>query len=481
MVRSRTSRFSTLRAAPGLVTRLIGVIALVLFGCVIGTGTALAAPATIAPGALSFDQNGNALQLHGLGIIKVGSTYYGFGEDKVGRSSGDAAFQAVTCYSSTNLVDWTWERSALTLQASGDLGPNRIVERPKVIFNSTTNQYVMYIHADSIDYSDAEVGVATSATPCGPYTYLGSWRPQGNQSRDMNLFKDTDGQAYLLSEDRAAGLRVYRLSADYLSAPTPSIALLTPNHESPAMVKVGGRYYLFGSSLTGWDTNDNQYTTATSLSGPWSAWANFAPAGSKTFNSQTANIITVQGSSATTYVYAGDRWNLSDLGSSPMVWLPLTINGTSVSLTWRDRWTIDTATGQWANQAVTATTIIGQASGRCVDVPSARVVPAVQVIIYDCGTASNQKWIVSSGGTIVGLQSGLCLGAAGQGTAAGTVVQTQRCDGGAAQRWTVNSDGTIRGVQSGLCLDAINAATANGTKIALWTCNGGNNQRWRLG
>lgn len=40
-------------------------------------------------------------------------------------------------------------------------------------------------------------------------------------------------------------------------------------------------------------TNDNKYTTSTSISGPWSSWANFAPSGSNTFNSQTTFILGV--------------------------------------------------------------------------------------------------------------------------------------------------------------------------------------------
>jgi cytochrome b subunit of formate dehydrogenase len=41
--------------------------------------------------------------------------------------------------------------------------------------------------------------------------------------------------------------------------------------------------------------NDNVYCTATSLAGPWSAWADFATAGSNTFSSQTAAIVNING------------------------------------------------------------------------------------------------------------------------------------------------------------------------------------------
>src|SRR5947209_8019183 len=99
--------------------------------------------------------------------------------------------------------------------------------------------------------TEAKVGVATSSSICGNYSYRGSFRPLGNQSRDMGLFKDDNGTAYLLSEDRAHGLRIDRLSADYLSV-VSAVVVLTPNHEAPAMFKLNGRYYLLGSHLTGW-------------------------------------------------------------------------------------------------------------------------------------------------------------------------------------------------------------------------------------
>lgn len=59
----------------------------------------------------------------------------------------------------------------------------------------------MWMHADSSNYGDAKVGVATSDTVCGKYNYIGSFRPLGFESRDMGLFKDDDGKAYLLTED----------------------------------------------------------------------------------------------------------------------------------------------------------------------------------------------------------------------------------------------------------------------------------------
>ncbi len=270
-----------------VIIGLMGVLSSMLFASVssavplspaqsVTLAASAAASSTFTPGAEWTDQNGNPLQMHGLGIIKVGSTWYGFGEDKTGESSSDAYFQDIPCYSSTNLASWTYVGKALTEQSSGDLGPDRIVERPKVIYNSTTDEYVMYLHIDNPAYSAAEVGVATSSSVCGPYTYLGSSQPLGFQSRDIGLFQDTDGTAYLLSEDRANGLRIDKLSSNYLSVAS-AVAVL-PDYEAPAMVKIDGTYYLFASHLTGWAANDDVYATATSLSGPWSSFKTFAPA-----------------------------------------------------------------------------------------------------------------------------------------------------------------------------------------------------------
>lgn len=120
------------------------------------------------------------------------------GEDK----TEGTAFQNVNCYASTNLVEWTYEGALLSrTEEPGDLGPDRVVERPKVLFNDNTGKYVLYLHIDSRDYGEAKVGVATGDTVCGKYEYHGSFRPFGFQSRDMGLFKDEDGSGYLLTED----------------------------------------------------------------------------------------------------------------------------------------------------------------------------------------------------------------------------------------------------------------------------------------
>jgi sucrose-6-phosphate hydrolase SacC (GH32 family) len=119
------------------------------------------------------------------------------GEDKAKGSN----FQNINCYSSSNLADWMFAGALLSKQGSGDLGPGRVVERPKVLHNKRTGKYVLFMHIDSGDYKEAKVGVAVGDIVCGKYRYVGSWRPLGHESRDMGVFQEDDGTAYLLSED----------------------------------------------------------------------------------------------------------------------------------------------------------------------------------------------------------------------------------------------------------------------------------------
>ena len=42
--------------------------------------------------------------------------------------------------------------TAVTNDPNHDLHPSKVVERPKVIYNRTTQQFVMWLHVDSANY-----------------------------------------------------------------------------------------------------------------------------------------------------------------------------------------------------------------------------------------------------------------------------------------------------------------------------------------
>lgn len=461
---------------------------------------------TFTPGAAWDDSSGSPLQTHGLGIIKVGSTWYAYGEDKSGETSANTSFQAIPCYSSTDLQHWTFQGNALTVQASGDLGPNRIVERPKVIYDSSTGEYVMWMHIDNSAYSEAEAGVAESSTPCGPYTYLGASQPLGFQSRDIGLFQDTNGTAYLLSEDRANGLRIDELSSNYLSvvkagsANGGSVAVL-PDYEAPAMVKANGRYYLLASHLTGWGANDDVYTSSTSLSSGWTAFQNFAPAGTDTYDTQAANIISVQGSSGTSYIYAGDRWETSDLGDSPLIWLPLTLSGTTVNVGWQNSWSLDVTTGELASESsnpasASTDTLTDGKSSYLLDVDNASTANGAAIDQWPSTGGTNQEWtlhqVAGTGDvfTLTSVNSGLCLDVPNNSAAEGLQLDQWTCNGGSNQEWALDPVGSysasgdrvyqLTNLESGYTLEDENNSTTEGSPIDQWPSNGGSNQDWTV-
>lgn len=290
---------------------------------------------TIRPGRVFVDDRGRTAQLHGIGLQRVDDRWFAWGEDK---TAGDQ-FTAVACYSSTDLASWRYEGDALRAD-DGDIGPDRVVERPKVL-QRPDGRWVMLLHVDSADYSFARVGYAIADRPEGPYRYVGSERPLGNLSRDIGVFQE-DGVGYLLSEDRDNGLHIYRLREDHLGVESLVATLRQQarpeiGYESPAVVTSGGRYYLFGSDLTGWSMNDNVWTSAPALDGPWDDWRLLAPLGTNTFESQVSVVAPVGDG----FVYIGDRWTPDALAESPAVWLPLHIEGGRVRLEWRDAWSIE--------------------------------------------------------------------------------------------------------------------------------------------
>ncbi len=168
------------------------------------------------------------------------------------------------------------------------------MERPKVYYNKKTNKYVMYFHLDNSSYKVARVGIAVSNKPDGQFSYVKSFRPPGHESRDIGQFIDDDGTAYLVFEDRPFGFRIAKLSDDYMNV-EKEMSLIKEHMEGGAIVHYNGLYYSIGSALTGWRANHNNYSTATSLEGPWSEFKDIAPPQTNTYGSQSTMLIKVTG------------------------------------------------------------------------------------------------------------------------------------------------------------------------------------------
>ncbi len=300
----------------------------------------------IHSGVAWYDQNANMVSAHGGGILKEGGRYYLFGEFK---RDHDNAFVGFSCYSSTDLANWRFESIALPPQLDGRLGPNRVGERPKVLKNPKTGEFVLFMHTDDSRYKDPAVGYATSSKVAGPYTFQGPLLFNGKivKKWDMSVFQDDDGAGYLVTHSG----NLYALSEDYRSVTAQIVSEMTHGCEAPAIFKRGGLYYWLGSGLTGWERNDNYYFTSTSLAGPWEKRGHFAPEGKLTWNSQSTFVLPVSGSETTTYLFMGDRWAYPRQNSAATyVWQPLRFaadGGISIP-DYHPSWKIDARTGRWS-------------------------------------------------------------------------------------------------------------------------------------
>ncbi|WP_458246270.1 RICIN domain-containing protein [Streptomyces sp. MAI_2237] len=454
-----------------------------LFGALATAGPAQAATQTITNGTQFTDTSGNPVHAHGGGVIKVGSYYYWFGEDR----NADNTFRYVDAYRSTDLKNWEFRNHVLTQSSASELA-TAYIERPKVIYNASTGKFVMWMHKENgVDYSQARAAVAVSDTVDGSYTYRGSFQPLGQyMSRDITTFVDTDGTAYMVSAaNENYDLHIYRLTADY-TAIDSLVANPWPggHREAPALFKRGGVYFMLTSGATGWSPNQQQYATATSLSGPWTSWTNVGD--STAYNSQTAYVLPVTGTSGTSYLYMGDRWGNSFGGTvndSRYVWLPLTFpSSTSLSLSWYPEVMVDTAAGTVAGTAATYNTLVARNSGKCADVPNQSLWQGAAISQYTCNSGTNQKWWFKDLGTgyyaLMGRGSSLCLQ-----ENASTVTQ-ENCTGATAQQWSVVTSGSyvnIKARATGECLDVSGASTANSAAIITYTCSGATNQQWTRG
>lgn len=255
----------------------------------------------------------------------------------------------ISCYSSQDLLNWKFRGNVLRSveEREHDLYLENVAERPKVIFNAMTGMFVMWLHIDSMDYSRARVGVATSSSPIGPFEYVSSFRPNDQMARDLTLFVDDDAEAtaYLFTSSENNGvMHISQLSDDYLSVRTDlpfHRVFINRSMEAPTVFKFQGLYYFIGSGCTGWRPNAARSAVAKSIEGPWKELGNPAigPNSNTTFFSQSTFVLPLDGSKGQErFVFMADRWVKDDLESSGYVWLPIEFDKDRPIIKWRDRW-----------------------------------------------------------------------------------------------------------------------------------------------
>lgn len=296
------------------------------------------------------DNTGRHINAHGGCIINYKGTYYWYGES---RSSGKTLYSSkgVSCYTSKDLQNWTNKGVVLPVSndTCSDIQEGCIIERPKVVYNKKTKEFVMWFHLElkGMGYKSARAGVAVSDTPLGPFRFVrsgrinagifpkgfteadttelrqrlsepafntwwtSSWYRQiergmfivrdlqgGQMARDMTIFIDDDGKAYHIyaSEDNLT-LHIAELTDDYLRHTGLYVRVaMGEQNEAPTIFKKDGVYWMITSGCTGWAPNAARLFRAKNIMGPWEQLPNpcRGDGANKTFGAQGAYIFKIE-------------------------------------------------------------------------------------------------------------------------------------------------------------------------------------------
>ncbi len=352
------------------------------------------------------DSNGVHINAHGGGVLHHEGTYYWFGEHKIEGRAGNAAQVGVHAYSSRNLTHWTDEGIVLAVEEHPESEITRgcILERPKVVYNERTGQFVMWFHLEHINakprrYSTAVSAVAVADRVTGPYRFLhslratpgiwpvgfpdewknrfelkddifyesGSWDEkaklhltgtavntcfyEGQMSRDQTVFVDDDGTAYhIAASEHNSTLQIRELDSTY-TAYTGKYIRIFPGryHEAPAIFKRAGKYYMIMSGCTGWTPNDARTAVADHIMGEWkeldSPCVGVNPQNGmgpeQTFGGQSTFVLPVQGK-PNAFIAMFDMWRPENAIDGRYIWLPIKFNDDGFSIPWKSEWDLST-------------------------------------------------------------------------------------------------------------------------------------------
>ena len=345
-------------------------------------------------GQFFYDTNNQHINAHGGCFLKHEGIWYWYGEHKTEGFDGRFAWKyGVHVYSSTDLANWTDHGCALALVDDDPESPilrGERVERPKVIYCEKTGKFVMYFHSANKDHSRADMGVAVSDTPIGPFEFLYAeraekgvwpmdvtrrdqdpkriaecptwedrtpdWRYRIEQSaivgrdfergqgvRDQTLFVDDDGKAYhfYTSGDNST-IHIAELTDDFLHHTGKYTRMAQGRwQEAPVIFKHNNIYYMLTSGCTGFLPNAAHGLWAENIWGPWFEFDN--PCRGEDLATDAGPELTWNCQGACGFFSGGkqyvvfDRWNMKNFSDSQYVWLPVEFHDNrTFTITWQD-------------------------------------------------------------------------------------------------------------------------------------------------
>ena len=265
-----------------------------------------------------------------------------------------STFESVTCYSSTDLVNWTFEADVLTKEEVNKNGATWL-GRLGVAYIKELNKYAMVVQ------HGAKVLFALSDSPTGQF----KWHQEismldrigTTNTGDQTVFTDDDGKSYLIYSYGRGRNKIY---VSEIGVKDGKVNLLDckqvfhgEGREGNCMFKYKGRYYMAASNLYGWDASLVYYLVADDVRGPYTPTNEMTVMNGAADDfghvTQTGFFYTVKGTSQETVVYCGDRWaNFAGNGLGYNQWFPLSFEGKWPHFNSLSSWNLDEKTGAWA-------------------------------------------------------------------------------------------------------------------------------------
>jgi hypothetical protein len=351
------------RFTPSLNRPLRHLLATLAAFALAGSATLAQTPPPASGGLITndvfwHDTDGNPIYSQGGGIFKFGDTYYWYGvkyngavtyyNDPAAGLVPTSGFNAVTCYSSTDLVHWHFENNILTATTPGMRGG--WVGRLGVAFNPNTRKYVLLAQGGGGEL------FATGDTPAGNFTFDHVQRTIPNllngHTGDQTVFVDTDGKAYLICSSASGRNHLYVCplrAADFLSV-EPAVQIFSgAGREGNCLFKYNGRYYFCSSDLHGWNASHCYVIDSPKILGPYSSEYILSGTDADFCHvTQTGFFVNVPGAHATTVLFCGDRWcDFAGNGLGYNQWCPLSFNGTKPRFNSVSQFNLDTVNGTW--------------------------------------------------------------------------------------------------------------------------------------
>jgi hypothetical protein len=267
----------------------------------------------------------------------------------------NASFQSVTCYSSTDLVNWVFEGDVVT---DKQLFSNRRptwVGRLGVAYIKELNKYAMVVQLGN------KVLFAVANTPTETFNYQ-----QEIDMTNMIGTSNTGDQTVFTDEDTRKSYLVYsygsgrnKIYISEIGVKDGMVNLLDCNkifqgesREGNCLFKYKDKFYMSASNIYGWDGSFAYYLVADNILGPYTPTNNMQIMDGCTEDfahvSQTGFFYTVKGTAQETVIYCGDRWsNFAGNGLGYNQWVPLSFNGAKPYFNSLSSWSLNEKTGEW--------------------------------------------------------------------------------------------------------------------------------------